>query len=61
MSAIKEALTAIKEVLLLVDKVDRAGKTLSEVAKELRDHDKRIIRLETFIEIGKLQQKRLKE
>jgi uncharacterized protein YeeX (DUF496 family) len=54
MSAIKEVLSAVKEVLLLTEKVDQVGKTLSEVARELRDHDKRIIRLETFIEIGKM-------
>ena len=54
MSAIKEAMTALKEVLLLADKVERVGSTLSEMTKELRDHDRRIIRLETFVEFGKL-------
>lgn len=54
MSAIKEAMTALKEVLLLADKVERVGSTLSEMTKELRDHDRRIIRLETFVEVGKL-------
>ena len=54
MSAIKEAMTALKEVLLLADKVERVGSTLSEMTKELRDHDRRIIRLETFVEVGKM-------
>mgnify|MGYP001198577646 CR=1 FL=1 len=54
MSAIKEAMTALKEVLLLADRVERVGSTLSEMTKELRDHDRRIIRLETFVEFGKL-------
>ena len=54
MSAIKEAMTALKEVLLLADRVERVGSTLSEITKELRDHDRRIIRLETFVEVGKL-------
>ena len=54
MSAIKEAMTALKEVLLLADRVERVGSTLSEMTKELRDHDRRIIRLETFVEVGKL-------
>ena len=54
MSAIKEAMTALKEVLLLVDRVERVGSTLSEMTKELRDHDRRIIRLETFVEVGKM-------
>ena len=54
MSAIKEAMTALKEVLLLADRVERVGSTLSEMTKELRDHDRRIIRLETFVEVGKM-------
>ena len=55
MSAIKEAMTALKEVLLLADRVERVGSTLSEMTKELRDHDRRIIRLETFVEVGKME------
>ena len=54
MSAIKETITALKEVLLLADRVERVGSTLSEMTKELRDHDRRIIRLETFVEVGKM-------
>ena len=54
MSAIKEAMTALKEVLLLAGRVERVGSTLSEMTKELRDHDRRIIRLETFVEVGKM-------
>ena len=54
MSAIKEAMTALKEVLLLANRVERVGSTLSEMTKELRDHDRRIIRLETFVEVGKM-------
>ncbi len=41
------------------EKVDQAGNTLSEISKELRDHDRRIVRLETFVEIGKMQHKQL--
>jgi hypothetical protein len=59
MSVVKDALSAMKEVLLLTERVDQAGKTLSEVAKELRDHDRRLIRLETFIEIGKMHRKQI--
>lgn len=56
MSMVKDAVSAMKEVLLLTEKIDRAGKTISEVATELRDHDRRIVRLETYIEIGMNQQ-----
>ncbi len=52
MSVVKDAVSAMKEVLILSEKIDQAGKTLTEVSKELRDHDRRIVRLETYVEIG---------
>ncbi|MCD6199626.1 MAG: hypothetical protein J7K15_13840 [Deltaproteobacteria bacterium] len=55
MSTIKDAISAMKKVLLMVDKVDRAGKVLTEISSELRDHDRRLIRLETMAEIAKNQ------
>ncbi len=55
MSTLKDVVSALKEVLLLTDKVDRAGKMLSEMASELRDHDRRLIRLETMVEVAKSQ------
>lgn len=57
MSAIKEAIAAMKEVLLLTDKVERAGSTLSEISKELREHDRRLVRLETMVEVAKARRK----
>ena len=59
MSAIKDAIAAMKEVLLLAEKVDRAGGLLSEVSRELREHDRRLVRLETMIEIASGSQKKL--
>ena len=55
MSTLKDVMSAMKEVLLLTDKVDRAGAVLSEMANELRDHDRRLIRLETIVEIARDQ------
>ena len=55
MSTLKDAMSAMKEVLLLTDKVDRAGAALSEISKELREHDRRLIRLETMVEIARNQ------
>ena len=55
MSTIKDVVSALKEVLLLTDKVDRAGKMLTEIASEIRDHDRRLIRLETIAEVAKSQ------
>ena len=53
MSTLKDVMSAMKEVLLLTDKVDRAGSVLSEMSKELRDHDRRLVRLETIVEIAR--------
>jgi len=54
-STLKDVMSAMKEVLLLTDKVDRAGTVLSEMSSELRDHDRRLIRLETMVEVSKIQ------
>lgn len=59
MSAFKDAVAAMKEVLILTEKIDQAGKTLTEVSKELREHDRRLVRLETYVEIGTKSQSQL--
>jgi hypothetical protein len=46
MSVFGEAISAIKEALKLADDVKRTGETLKEVSRELRDHDRRITRME---------------
>ncbi len=55
MSTLKDVITAMKEVLLLTDKVERTGSVLTEISKELREHDRRLVRLETMVEIGQSQ------
>ena len=55
MSTIKDVMSAMKEVLLLTDKVERAGSMLSDISVELRDHDRRLVRLETIVEIARDQ------
>ncbi len=55
MSVVSDAVKAMKEVLLLTDKVEQAGNMLSDISKELREHDRRLIRIETFIEIAQTQ------
>ncbi len=59
MSVISDSIKAMKEVLLLTDKVEQAGGLLSDISKELRDHDKRIIKLETrldtYAEVASIQ------
>jgi hypothetical protein len=52
MSAIKDVLSAVKEVLLLTNRVDTFGTTLTAIVKEVRNHDRRLVRLETMVEIA---------
>lgn len=62
MSAIKNAISAMKEVLLLTEKVERAGTLLSDVSKELREHDRRLVRLETIVELARdVERKRIEQ
>ena len=46
MSVVSETLGAIREALKLADDVKRTGETLKELSRELREHDRRITRLE---------------
>ncbi|TKB28235.1 hypothetical protein FCL47_01705 [Desulfopila sp. IMCC35006] len=55
MSTLKDVIAAMKEVLLLTDKVERAGKVLTEISQELREHDRRLVRLETLVEVARSQ------
>ena len=55
MNTLKDVISAMKEVLLLTDKIERTGGVLTEISKELREHDRRLVRLETLVEIGRSQ------
>jgi hypothetical protein len=46
MSVFGDAISALKEALKLADDVKRTGDTLREVSRELREHDRRITRME---------------
>ena len=56
---LSDTLKAVREVLLLADKVDRLGQTLEKVSIEVNDQDKRIVRLETFVEMAMINQSRI--
>lgn len=56
---LSDTLAAIKEVMLLADKVERLGRTLDKVADEVNDQDKRLVRLETLVEVAKVSQGRI--
>ncbi len=57
MSTLKDVVSAMKDLLLLTDKVDRTGKVLTDISNELREHDRRLVRLETMVEIARNQPK----
>ena len=46
MSAAGDAIKSMKDLLRLTDDVSRAGETLKQLRTELREHDRRITRLE---------------
>lgn len=54
MSVLTQAVEAIREALKLTDEVRRAGETLKELSQEIRDHDRRITRLEAQWETAAL-------
>ena len=66
MSAISDALRAVKEALLLAEDVRRLGEAMKNAAQELREHDRRITRLEAQWETalhlsGRQSRKRLRK
>lgn len=52
MSTIKDVLSAVKEVLLLTNRVETMGTTLTAIVQEVRNQDRRLVRLETMVEIA---------
>ena len=62
MGTVKDVISAMTDVLTLTKEVDNVGATLKELTKEVRqdlkDHEKRLIRIETMVEMS--QGKRLK-
>ena len=52
MSTIRDAIDGIRKVLLLTDQVKANAQTMKTIAGELRDHERRLIRIETMIEMS---------
>jgi vacuolar-type H+-ATPase subunit D/Vma8 len=57
-SVLTQAVEAIREALKLTNEVRRAGETLKDLAQEIRDHDRRITRLEAQWETAALLSRR---
>jgi cell shape-determining protein MreC len=58
MSVFREAVAAVQSALKLSDELRRTSQELKEVAVELRDHDRRITRLEAQWETAALLSRR---
>jgi uncharacterized protein YoaH (UPF0181 family) len=58
MSLLAQTVEAIKDAMKLADDVRRAGEALKEIAQELRDHDRRITRLEAQWETAAMLSRR---
>jgi hypothetical protein len=58
MSVFSEAIAAVQSALKLSDELRRTSQDLKEVAVELRDHDRRITRLEAQWETAALLSRR---
>ena len=52
MSAFKEVVDSIREVMRMNDDIKRTADSLKGLAIEVREHDRRLIRLETMVEIA---------
>ena len=46
MSVFGDAIGALKDALQLAEDVKRTGETLKDISRELREHDRRITRIE---------------
>lgn len=51
MSTINDLIKAIRETILLADKVERVGKTLDELGKESRHQGDRLTRVEAQLDL----------
>ena len=58
MSVFSEAVAAVQSALKLADELRRTSQELKEVAVELREHDRRITRLEAQWETATLLSRR---
>ncbi|MGE5567166.1 MAG: hypothetical protein ACM3YN_13560 [Parcubacteria group bacterium] len=52
MSVLDQVLSGIRDAILLSEKVERLSQNAEALALELRDHDRRLVRLETMVEMA---------
>ena len=55
MAALERIIDGVKEVLRMSDEVKRLADAMKELSAEVRDMDRRLVRIETMAEIAKAQ------
>ncbi|MGH8680982.1 MAG: hypothetical protein ACREVS_08970 [Burkholderiales bacterium] len=55
MAALDRILDGVREVLRLTDEVKRLSEGLKELAVQVREIDRRLVRIETLAEIAKVE------
>lgn len=55
MSAVKDVVSGIREVLRMNEDLKRTAEGLKALSIEVREHDRRLIRLETIVEVARAQ------
>lgn len=58
MSTLGEVLDAAKKVLLVVDDIKRLSHAVDTLSEKVTDHERRLIRIETIIEVGGIRTRR---
>jgi hypothetical protein len=52
MSTIRDIFEGVQDILTIRADVKRLGTAMEDVQLKIREHDNRLVRIETFIEIG---------
>lgn len=55
MSVVDRILTGLRDLIVMREELARTGETIRTLAGDVRDHEKRLIRIETLIEVAARQ------
>ena len=57
MSAWGDIRDSVRKIILMQDKIDRLANGLSRLSADMMDHEKRLIRIETMIEMAQTRRR----
>ncbi len=60
MSVVDRILSGLRDLIVMREELARIGESVRTLAAEARDHERRLIRIETLIEVAGRQQTALK-